>query len=133
MIHLATAAMIAPDVTVRAAVGNVKFATAVTIAKEPCKKRLTAADRATTHEALPIGAIGDQALTPLELRPCNVALMVVLDQNLPGAALPAEAPHDSLAAGLDRHPTARTPEGVGASIDRIGQDVADRVGNFHST
>ena len=127
MVDLATAAMITPNSAVRATVGNVKFATAVTATKEPCKKGLAAADRATTHEALPIGVIGDQALIPLELRPRNVALMVILDQNLPVAALPPEAPHDPLAAGLDRHPTARAPEDIGASIGGIGQDVVDRI------
>src|SRR6478609_2778010 len=127
MVDLATAAMIAPDSTVRAAVGNVKFAAAVAATKKPREKAFAAADRATTHEAFSVGVVGDQALIPLELRPRNVALMVVLDQNLPVVALAPEASHDPLAAGLDRHPTARAPEDIGASIGGIGQDVVDRI------
>jgi hypothetical protein len=71
MVHLAAAAVIAADSSVRAAVGNVKLATAVTAAKEPREKGFTTANRATTHETLPVSILTDEALIPLELIPRN--------------------------------------------------------------
>lgn len=73
---------------------------------------------------LAVGVVGDQALIPLELRPANVALVMVEDQSLPFTALLAESAHDPLAAILDRDAAA---ECVGPGVDRVRQHVVDRV------
>jgi len=121
VVHLAAAAVVAADSAMRAAVRHMKPSTTVTAAKEPCEKGFNTADRATTHEALPVGVVGDQALIPLELGPVNVALVVVLDQSFPFVALASESAHDPLAASLDRDATARAAEGLGAGVDGVGQ------------
>src|SRR6266566_148415 len=127
MVHLAAAAVIPADSAARAAVSDVKLATAVTAAKEASEKRFTTAHRSTTHEALPVGVVGDQALIPLELDPRNIPLVVVLDQNVPVAAPASEAAHDPLATRFNRHTTSRAPKHVGTSVGGIGQDVVDRI------
>ena len=71
-------------------------------AEQAGEQRFAATHRSAAHEALAVGIVADQALVPLEIHPANVALVVVEDQSLPGAAVLAEAPHDPLAAGLDR-------------------------------
>src|SRR4051812_21112162 len=62
-----------------------------------------------------------------EVGPANVALVVVEDQSLPGAAILTKAAHDPLAAGLDGHATAGPPEGVGAGVNRVGQHGVEGV------
>ncbi len=53
--------------------------------------------------------------------------MVVYEQDLPIEALPSEATDDALAPLRDAHPAGRTTKNVGAGVNRIGQDVMDRV------
>ena len=101
VVEMAAPAVIAARAAVLAAVGDVQLAAAVPAAQQAGQQRLAAPDRAAAHEALAVGVVGDQPLVPLELRPANVALVVVADQNLPAAAILAEAAHDPLAAGLD--------------------------------
>src|SRR5215207_4261545 len=83
--------------------------------------------RSAAREALAVGIVADQTLVPLELGPANVALVVVEDQSLPGAAILAEATHDPLAAGLDGDATAGPPKGVCAGVNRVGQHVVEGV------
>src|SRR4051794_10925539 len=127
MVEVAATAVIAPGAAVRAAVGDVELAAAMAAAQEAGEQRFAAPHRSSAHEALAVGVVADQALVPLELGPANVALVVVEDQSLPGAAILAEAAHDALAAGLDGHATPGPPEGVSAGVDRVGQDVVECV------
>ena len=53
----------------------------------------------------------------------SIVLVMVDDQHLPVLAFLAVTAHDALAAVLDRHPAAGSPEGVGAGIDRVRQHV----------
>ena len=127
VVEMAAPAVIAARAAVLAAVGDVQLAAAVAAAQQAGQQRLAPPDRAAAHEALAVGVVGDQPLVPLELRPANVALVVVADQNLPGAAILAEAAHDPLAAGLDRDAASGAAEGIGAGIDRVGQQVVQGV------
>ena len=96
-------------------------------AQETRQKRLAAADGAARHETFAVGVVGDQALIPLELGPREIAFVVVQEQDVPIRPLAPEPTHDPLAAGLDRHPAACPTEGIGAGIDRIMQNMVDRV------
>jgi hypothetical protein len=96
-------------------------------AEQASEERFAAPHRSAAHEALAVGVVADQALVPLELGPSNVALVMVEDQSLPGAAILAEAAHDPLAAAVEGDAAAGAPEGVGAGIDRIGQHVVEGV------
>jgi hypothetical protein len=50
-----------------------------------------------------------------------------LNQNIPfGHWAMHTAPH-TLAAILDTHPARRAPEGIGAGIDRVGQNVVHDI------
>ena len=127
VVEVTAATVIAPGTAVLAAVGDMQLAAAMAAAEQAGQKRLTAPDRTAAHEALPVGVVADQALVPLELGPANVAFVMVEDQSLPRAALLAEAAHDPLPTRLDRNAAAGAPEGVSAGVDRVGQDVVERV------
>ena len=127
MVDLAAPAVIAARAAVLAAVGDMQLAAAVAAPQQAGQQRLAAPDRAAAHEAFAVGIVGDQPLVPLELRPANVTLVMVADQNLPGAAILAEAAHDPLAAGLDRDAAAGAAEDIGAGIDRVRQQVVQGV------
>ena len=53
--------------------------------------------------------------------------MTVGEHGRPLGSLALEAAYDPFAASLDRHTAAGSAEGVGASVNRIGQDVVDGV------
>src|SRR6478672_1079047 len=97
VIEIAAPAVIAPGTAFLAAVGDMELAAAMAAAQETGEQGFAAPYRSAAHEALAVGVIADQALVPLELGPANVALMVVEDQSLPGAAVLAEAAHDPFA------------------------------------
>jgi hypothetical protein len=48
---------------------------------------------------------------------------MILDQNVPFGHWPMHAAPDMFASLLNAHLARRAPEGIGASIDRIGQNV----------
>src|ERR1700730_8772520 len=127
MIELAAPTVVAPRATVLAAVCDVELAATVPAPQQTCQQRLTAPDRPSAHEALAIGVVADQALVPVELSPVNIALVVAIDQNLPAAAILAKAAHDPFAAVRDGDAAFSAPEYVGASIDRVCQDVMQRI------
>jgi hypothetical protein len=104
-----------------------QLAATMTTAQETRQKRLAAADRAARHETFAVGVVGDQALIPLELGPREIAFVVVQEQDVPIRPLTPEPTHDPLAAGLDRHAAAGSAESIGASIDRVAQNMVDRV------
>ena len=76
---------------------------------------------------MPVALLAITSMVPLELVPGDVGRVVILDQNIPFGHGPVHTTPDALAAVLDAHPARRAPEGVGAGIDRIGQDVVHDV------
>src|SRR5260370_8181469 len=52
---------------------------------------------------------------------------MILDQNVPFGHRPMHATPDTLAAVLNTHPARRSPESIGAGIDRIGQNVVHDI------
>ncbi len=58
--------------------------------------------------------------------------MVVIDQNLPAAAILAKAAHDPFAALCDGDAAFGAPECVGAGINRVCQDVSSSALTAHS-
>ena len=127
MVQEASLAVIPANLTDRAAICDMQLAATMTTAQETRQKRLAAADRAARHETFAVGVVGDQALIPLELGPREIAFVVVQEQDVPIRPLTPEPTHDPLAAGLDRHAAAGSAESIGASIDRIAQNMVDRV------
>ena len=120
-----TLAVIAPRLT---AIAHVHLATAVAATQKAGEKQLPVPCRSSGDGASLAGrVVGDHPLVPLELGPGDVALVLVLEQHLPlgqGAAHPAPHP---LAALLDADLACRSPEGIGARIDGVGQDVVHGV------
>jgi hypothetical protein len=53
--------------------------------------------------------------------------VVLGDQDLPLLSIAAHAMHDVLAPGLDANTGLGAPEGIGAGVDRVGQDAQDGV------
>jgi hypothetical protein len=51
----------------------------------------------------------------------------MIHQNVPFGHRPMHAPPDTLAAVLNTHPARRSPESIGAGIDRIGQNVVHDI------
>jgi hypothetical protein len=54
---------------------------------------------------------------------------MVREQDLPFGSFAPVAAHNALAAGLNPHPAAGAAEHIGAGVDRVGQNVVDRVVN----
>src|SRR5207248_10544012 len=117
VVEITAPAVIAARTPVLAAVGDVQLATAMPAAQKAGQQRLAAPDRAAAHEALAIGIVSDQALVPLELCPADVALVMVGDQNLPAAAIPAETACDPLAPGFEGDAAAGGSEDVSAGVE----------------
>jgi hypothetical protein len=94
-------------------------------AQQPRQQGFTRADRTAAQEPLAVGVIGDQFLIPLKLGPRNVAFVVVTDQNFPAAPVALHAPDHPFAPVLDCYACGSPTKGVGAGINRVGQDVVD--------
>ena len=77
VVKLAAPTVIAARAAVLAAVGDVQLAAAVPAPQQASQQCLAPSDRAAAHKAFAVGIIGDQPLVPFELRPTNVALVVV--------------------------------------------------------
>lgn len=127
MIDVGAAAVVAHAVAVGPAIGDVQPPPAMAAAQQAGQQRVAAADRATHHQAPAVGVVGDQALVPLELGPGDVALVVIHEQHVPVLAVAAMAAADPLAPVLHGDVARRPAEGVGAAVERIGQEVVDRV------
>src|SRR5258708_36179777 len=105
-----------------------QFATAMTTAQESGQQRLAAPARSLDGgAAFACGVVGDHALVPLELLPGDVGLVMILDQNIPFGHRPMHATPHALAPLLDAHLARRTPEGIGASVDWICQNVVHDI------
>src|SRR5215813_15046264 len=119
MIELTAPAVIAARAAILTAIGDMQLAATMPATQQTCQQRLAASDRPSAHEALAIGIMADQALVPVELSPVNIALVVIIEQNLPAAAILAKAAHDAFAAVRYRDAAFGAPECVGAGIDRV--------------
>src|SRR6266436_5849027 len=100
----------------------------MTTAQKPGQQQLAAAYRSLDRgTALARRIIGNHALVPLALLPSDVALVLIFEQNIPfGHWATHPTPH-ALAAFLDAHLARRPPEGIGAGMDRVGQNVVHGV------
>jgi hypothetical protein len=107
-----------------AAVVHVQLASAMATAQKPGQQQLSSPDRTSGRRTAHAGRIvGDHARVPLELLPGDVRFMMILYQNIPLGHRPMHAAPHALAAILDAHSTRRSPERIGAGIDRIVQNV----------
>jgi hypothetical protein len=105
-----------------------QLAAAVAAAQESGQQEFTAAHRSLDRGAAFAGwVVGDHSLVLLELVPGDVGLMMVLDQNVPLGHRPMHATPHALASLLDADLARCAPEGVGARVDRIGQNVVRDV------
>jgi hypothetical protein len=71
--------------------------------------------------------IGDHPLVPLELGPGDVALVLILEQDVPLGQWATHAALHPLAALLDPDLAHCSPEGIRPSIDGVSQDVVHGV------
>src|SRR5258708_20344561 len=110
-----------------------QLAAAMTTSQKPGQQQFAAPYRSFDRgSALARRVVGNHALVPLELLPSDVARMLILEQNIPlHLWSPQSAPH-ALTAVLDADPARRAPEGIGAGIDRVGQNVVYPLVCLHS-
>src|SRR6266849_4822621 len=105
-----------------------QLAAAMTTAQKSGQQQLTAPYRSPDRgAAFAGGVVADHTLIPLELLPGDVGLVMILDQNIPFGHRPMHATPDTLAAVLNTHSARRSPESIGARIDRIGQNVVHDI------
>src|SRR5262249_44250799 len=111
-----------------AAVVDVQLATAMPAAQKSRHQQFAFAGRAAGDGAGHAGGIvGDHPQVPLELVPGDVGSVVVLYQNFPLGHRFVHATPNALAAIDHADPAGRATEGIGAGIDRVGQDVVHDV------
>ena len=127
MVEMRAAAAIANAFALGTAVGDVDPSPAMSAAQQTGEQRVPAANRAARQQTLPGSVVGDHTLVPLVLCPRNIALVVIHDQYVPLLAFPSEPTPDTLAPVLDRDPAPRSTEGVGAAVDRVGQQSVNRL------
>src|SRR3954454_12906971 len=111
-----------------AAVGHMQLAATMTTAQQPGQQQLTASHRPFDRgTAFAIRIIGNHAVVLLKLVPRDVALMLLLEQNIPFGHGAAQATSHTLTTVLDAHLARRPPEGIRPGIDRVGQNVVHGV------
>ncbi len=96
-------------------------------AQQTGQQRIAATHGAARRQPLAVGIVGDQTLVPLEFLPRDVPLVVIGEQHLPVALRPAIASDDPLAPFPHAHPAAGSAEGISARVNRVGQQMQDRV------
>src|SRR5262245_39412083 len=112
---------------------HVQFPTAKTAAQQPGQEHLAFAHR-TFHDgaALAHGIVSNHLLIALELLPVDVALVVVLDEHVAFVDRPTDAAPHALAAVLNAHLARGSTEGIGAAVDRVGQNVVHGIVSWQS-
>lgn len=95
-------------------------------AQQAGEESLATAQGAAAHRVLAVGVVCNQAEVPLVVRPAQITLVMISDQYLPVLTFASEAANDLPATALDADAAPRAPEGVGAGIGWVGQDVQDR-------
>ena len=120
VVHESAFAMIAPRL---AAIGHVHFATAVATTQKAGEEQLPVSRRSSGDGAsLARRIVGDHPLIPLELRPGDIALVLVLEQHVRLGQCAAHAAPYALAALLHADFVRGPPEGIRAGVDGVGQD-----------
>src|ERR1700722_6791175 len=104
-----------------------QLAPAMAAAQQPGQQRLAPAQCTAAHRVLANGIVRDQPEVPLVIRPAQITLVVITDQYPPLLSLLLETPNNLLSAALDA--SARASKCIGAGVDRVGQDVQDRIVN----
>ena len=105
-----------------------EFAAAVAAAQQSRQQQLAFTGCATRERAAHAGrVVGDRLEVAFELVPGDVGRVMILDQNVPFGHRSVHATTNALATVHHAHPARRAPECIGASIDRIGQDVVHDV------
>src|SRR5271166_3397303 len=106
-----------------AAIGHVHFATAVATTQKAGEEQLSLSRRSSGDgAALARRIVGDHPLIPLELRPGDIALVLVLEQHVPFGQWAAHAAPHALAALLHADLVRGSPENIRAGVDGVGQD-----------
>jgi len=105
------------------AIADTKLSSAPRAAEKTDQQSFAAANGAAAHEPFAVGVVGNQGLIPLEVGPRNIALVVIRDQNAPASPIALHAPQDVLSPVLDDDAHRSSPEGVGAGVDRVGQNM----------
>src|SRR3984957_2614781 len=118
-------ALVAPVI---AAVEDMQLSSAMTPPEKARKQKLATPDRALDGtDAHPVGVVGDHALIPLKLVLAYVTFVTFPEKNVPFLRRASQSAPDSLAARLHADPAASAAERVGASINRVGQNIMDSV------
>src|SRR5215831_16478819 len=118
MVHDGALAVVAA----RLAVAHVHLSPAMAASQQAREYKLAPPCRAARD-----GTAFNHTLVPLELRPRDVAFVLIFEQHIPiRPSAPKSTPH-ALSPVLDDDLARRASEGIGAGIDRIGQDVVHGV------
>ena len=120
-------AVIARDVALRSAVSDMQLAPAMAAAEQAGEQGFPSPHGAPARPALAVGVVADQALIPLEGIPADITLMVVADQNVPLRPLDPNTARDAFSAILDSRLADRPAVRIGAGVNRVGEDVMDRI------
>ena len=111
-----------------AAIVHVQFTPAMTAAQKPGQRQFAFAGRPASERAGHASRIISDCLEiAFEFFPADVSLVMILDQDVPFLYRPANATANALSAARHADPTCCASEGIGAGVDRIGQDVVHDV------
>src|SRR5271163_1879079 len=125
VVHESALAVIAARL---AAIAHIQLAAAMAATQEPRQKQSTRPHRASGRGAPLAGRIvGNHLLVTLELAPGDIALVLILEQNIPLRLRAPQSASYAFATVLDADFAHRAPKGIRASIDRVGQDVVHAV------
>src|SRR5271154_3051476 len=95
-------------------------------AQQAGEQGLSLAHRAAYHHAFAVGIVGDQPLVPFIVRPRQITLVMVDEQDRPVRAILAIAAQDTLAAVLDRYPATSSTKSITTGINRVRKDITHR-------
>src|SRR6476661_2674381 len=115
-------------VAARLTVGHIHLSAAMAASEQARENEFALPRRPARDGAAFSGSVvRNHTLVPFELLPTDIALVLIFEQHVPfRAGAPKSASH-TLSPVLDDDLARRAPKGVGASIDRIGEDVVHRV------
>ena len=125
VVHESASAVIAPGL---AAIAHIQLAAAMAATQEPRQKQSTRPHCASGRGAPLAGRIvGNHLLVTLELAPGDIALVLILEQNIPLRLRAPQSASYAFATVLDADLARSAPKGVCAGIDRVGQEVMHGV------
>jgi hypothetical protein len=105
-----------------------QLAATMTTAQQSSQQQLAAAHRSFDRSTAFAGRIiGNHALVLLKLVPGDVALVLILEQNIPFGHWAPQPTSHAFTTFLDAHLARRPPEGICACIDRVGQNIVHSV------